>query len=77
MIFNLSDILSRSILIPGKDLPAMSKEELHKKNMEELVIYLKREFPNYAISRTPIQGTHELQENLENESQKEKKGEIL
>lgn len=45
--------------------------------MEELVIYLKREFPNYAISRTPIQGTHELQENLENESQKEKKGEIL
>lgn len=77
MILNLSDILSYSILIPGKDLPAMSKKELHKKNMKELVKYLKEEFHNPVITCTPIQGTHELQENLKNESQKEKKGEML
>lgn len=77
MILNLSDILSRSILIPSKDLPAMSKEELRENNMEELVKYLKEEFRNPVITCTPIRDTHELQENLKKESQKEKKGEIL
>ena len=57
MILNLSDILSRSILIPGEDLPVMSKEELHEKGIEELVNYLKGKFSKPVISRTPIQGT--------------------
>ena len=70
MILNLSDILSRSILIPSKDLPAMSKEELRENNMEELVKYLKEEFCNPVITCTPIRGTHELQENLKKESKK-------
>lgn len=78
MILNLSDILSHSILIPGKDLPVISKEELHEKGIEELMKYLKEEFRNPVISCTPIQGTHELQKNPKNESKKEnKKGEIL
>ena len=77
MILNLSDILSHSILIPGKDLPMMSKEELREKNMNELVSYLKVEFPKPVISCTPIQGTYELQKKLKNESKKEMKGEML
>lgn len=78
MILNLSDILSHSILIPGKDLPVMSKEELHEKGIEELVNYLKGKFSKPVISCTPIQGTHELQKNPKNESKKEnKKGKIL
>ena len=64
MILNLFDILSRSILIPGKDLPAMSKEGLHKKGIEELTKYLKKEFRNPVITCTPIQGIQELRETI-------------
>lgn len=60
MILNLSDILPRSILIPGKDLPAMSKEELHEKGIEELTKYLKKEFRNPVITCTPIQGIQKI-----------------
>lgn len=63
MILNLSDILSHSILIPGKDLPAMSKEELHEKGIEELTKYLKKEFRNPVITCTQkIAGDHRKME---------------
>lgn len=55
----------------------LSKEELYEKGIEELVKYFKEAFPNPIINCTPIRATHELQENLKKESQKEKKGEIL
>lgn len=60
MILNLSDILSHSILIPGKDLPVMSKEELHEKGIEELTKYLKKEFRNPVITCSPIQGIQKI-----------------
>ena len=60
MILNLSDILSRSILIPGKDLPVMNKERLHEKGIKELTKYLKEEFRTPVITCTPIQGIQEL-----------------